>query len=66
MAATDTYPLINRIVPGGLDAFLSGARAEGLSHEQIAYRLRSQHDIEISAETIRKWCQRLEPAGDVA
>jgi hypothetical protein len=61
MAATDTYPLINRLVPGGLDAYLTAARGGGDSHETIAYRLRSEHAIEVSAETVRKWCLRLSP-----
>lgn len=61
MAATDTFPLIDRIVPGGLNAFLTAARAAGDSHETIAYKLRSEHSIEVSAETVRKWCLRLQP-----
>lgn len=58
MAATDTYPLVDRLVHGGLPAFLAAARSAGDSHETIAYRLRTEHDITVTAETVRKWCQR--------
>lgn len=62
MPATDTYPLVDRIVTGGLPAFLTEAREAGESHETIAYRLRSEHDITVSAETVRKWCARVDSA----
>lgn len=58
MARTDTYPLVDRIVDGGLQAFLAAARSAGESFETIAFRLRSEHDITVSAETVRKWCDR--------
>lgn len=60
MAATDTFPLIDRIVPGGLARYLIAARAEKDSYESIAYRLRHEHEIVVSAETVRKWCQRVD------
>ena len=62
MAATDTFPLVDRLVEGGLAAFLAEARANGDSHETIAFRLRAEHDIAISSETVRKWCIRTEVA----
>lgn len=58
MARTDTFPLVDRLVPGGLTDFLAVARGEGQSHETIAFRLRSEHDITVSSETVRQWCKR--------
>lgn len=58
MAATDTYPLVDRLVEGGLPAFLNAAREAGDSHETIAFRLRAEHDITVSIETVRKWVLR--------
>ncbi len=66
MPATDTFPLIDRLVPGGLAGFLAAARAAGESHETIAFRLRSEHDIPVSSETVRKWCQRTEEPSEKA
>lgn len=64
MASTDTFPLIDRLVPGGLAAFLTKARDAGESHEKIAFRLQVEHDVVTSAETVRKWVQRVsEPSG---
>ena len=60
MASTDTYPLVDRIVPGGLPPFLAAARERGESFETIAYRLRNEHGIAVTSETIRKWCGRAE------
>lgn len=60
MAATDTYPLVDRLVDGGLPAFLRAARLAGESHETIAYRLRTEHDITVTSETVRKWVTRAE------
>lgn len=59
MARNDTFPLIDRLVPGGLKEFLSTARGEGESCESIAYTLRHDHDIVVSTETVRKWCHRV-------
>lgn len=58
MARTDSFPLVDRLVPGGLVAFLEAARRAGESHETIAFRLRSEHEITVSSETVRRWCDR--------
>lgn len=66
MAATDTFPLVDRIIPGGLPKFLTEARAAGDSFETIAYRLRSEHDVTVGADTVRRWCTRVSEAEAVA
>lgn len=66
MAATDTYPLVDRLVDGGLPAFLRAARDRGESHETIAFRLRSEHDITVGSETVRRWCHRADADGVTA
>ena len=58
MAATDTYPLVDRIVPGGLEKYLKDARSAEESYETIAFALRRDHDITVGAETVRRWCDR--------
>lgn len=58
MAATDTYPLVDRLIPGGLSAWLAAARERGDSYETIAFRLGAEHDIRVGAETVRRWCAR--------
>ena len=56
MAPTDTSKLVDRIIPGGLAAYLTEARADGDTFADIAFRLRSEHDIEVTQETVRRWC----------
>lgn len=62
MAATDTFPLVDRLIPGGLPKFLLEARAAGESFETIAFRLRSEHDVTVGSETVRRWFPRAEAA----
>lgn len=56
MAPTDTSKLVDRIIPGGLAAYLTDARAAGETFADIAYRLRSEHDVVVTQETVRRWC----------
>lgn len=56
MAPTDTSHLVDRIIPGGLDAFLAAARADGQTFANITFRLRTEHEIEVTQETVRRWC----------
>ena len=69
MPAPDLYPLVDRLVPGGLPAFLAAAEAEGQSSEAIARSLHSQYEVTVSGETVRRWRKRAAdalptPAGD--
>lgn len=61
VAPTDTFPLVDRLIPGGLADWLGTARDAGDSFETIAFRLRSEHDITVSSETVRGWCARALP-----
>ena len=62
MGRRDTFPLVDRLVPGGLTDYLRAARCADpkRSHEDIAFELRTQHDIKVSTETVRRWCRRVE------
>lgn len=70
MGRRDTFPLVDRLVPGGLTDYLRAARRDEpkRSHEGIAFELATEHDIKVSAETVRRWCQRVEadPSTDSA
>lgn len=66
MAPTDTSLLVDRIIPGGLSAYLCAARADGLTFAKIAYRLQAEHDIEVTQETVRRWCADRVPAEEAA
>lgn len=57
MPPTDTFAIYDRLVPGGLEAFLTAARSEGQSVRQIAARLLAEHDVNVSSETVRTWCK---------
>ena len=59
-------PYVERLIPGGLTAFLVAARAEGLSFERIARKLHTEHDIDVVTEQVRKWCIESDVDGLVA
>lgn len=61
-----TFELHNRVIGGGLADRLRAERAEGLPWNEIAYRLRRDHDLKVSVETLRRWYAELEPEGDSA
>lgn len=54
--ATPIYPLVDRILDGKLADELAARRARGDSHATIARWLDADHDITVTAETVRKWC----------
>lgn len=55
MARSSTYPLVDRILDGRLADLLTDWRAEGVTLQDIAYRLRSEHDIKVSIATVKRW-----------
>jgi hypothetical protein len=56
MARTSTALLVDRLIPGGLEPFLRSARDGGETFNDIAFRLRAEHDIKVTEETVRRWC----------
>ena len=56
MPPTSSFPLIDRLFDGHFAEWLQEARAAGESFEAIARRLAAEHDIEVTGETIRRWC----------
>jgi hypothetical protein len=55
MAPTDTRPIIDRLLDGGLDKYLTDAREAGQSFATIAERLGTEHGVTVTAETVRNW-----------
>jgi hypothetical protein len=50
-------PLVDRLVPGGIEKFLTDARSKGQSLRVIADRLKTEHDIDVTPPTVDKWCR---------
>jgi hypothetical protein len=62
---------VDRVLDGTLADKLRAFRSEDppRSFADIAYLLRSEHDIVVSGETVRRWCLDLtesEPTGGAA
>jgi intein-encoded DNA endonuclease-like protein len=49
------YPLVDRLFNGQLDERLREWRGAGQSYDEIVFRLRTEHDINVSSETVRRW-----------
>ena len=60
MPMPSRYDLVDRIVPDGLKVYLDQARRRGDSYATIARNLYVDHDIEVTAETVRAWCAKPE------
>lgn len=54
MARVSSFELYNRILEGKLPTILAELRAEGLSLEDIAYRLRDMN-VQAKAGTVGRW-----------
>ena len=57
--AIRTFPLVNQALGGKLKRRLLSARRAGKSNQTIADELAKELGIEISRETVRKWCAGL-------
>jgi len=55
-----TFPLVDRILDGQLAERLTEWRAAGDSYASIVYKLRSEHDVTVSIETVRRWLKALD------
>lgn len=53
---TSSFPAWDRVLDGKLAAMLADWRAEEVPFAEIAHRLRVDHSIRVSAETVRRWC----------
>lgn len=58
VARTTLYDLADRVIPGGISEWLAARTAAGDSLVEIAYRLRTDHDITVSPELVRQWRQK--------
>lgn len=52
-------PLVDRLLKGKLAPTLQGWRDEGLSFAAMARRLEDDHDVIVTDETVRRWCDEL-------
>ena len=57
MPGVSTFTLHDRIIGGDLEARLRAMRAEHVSYDEIAYRLRP--DVNVSRSTVARWCIEL-------
>lgn len=57
--ATPILPLVDRILDGRLAEELRERRRRGDSYQTINRWLYGEHQIEVTTETIRKWCLEL-------
>lgn len=56
MSRTSTFPLHDRALDGKLTKLLTDWRDENLSYAEIAFRLRTEHQMNVSASTVMRWC----------
>lgn len=52
---TSTFHAWDRALGGRLPEILLELRAEGLSPEDIGFRLRTEYDVKVSRSTIARW-----------
>lgn len=56
---TSRLPLVERLVGGDLAGLLRRWRTEGLTLDQMAVKMQTDHDIPVTRETLRRWCHEL-------
>lgn len=57
---TSTFDITNRALGGVLPAFIRELRDAGCSWREVSYRLREEHQVDVSIETLRRWSAALE------
>lgn len=60
MARASGYPIANRALDGELGSLLTQWSEDGLSYFDMAYKLRSEHDLQVSPSTISRWMKQVE------
>lgn len=60
MPSNPTLPLVDRLIPGGLEQFLNEAREAGQSYQTIRDRLIAEHDITVTPPTVAAWVRHYE------
>lgn len=60
MGRSPIKPLVDRILNGDLDQHLTDWRAEGMSAADIAFKLRTDHRIDVSVATVARWVRKME------
>jgi DNA-directed RNA polymerase specialized sigma54-like protein len=60
MASQSLRPVVDRLIPGGLDPWLREQRARGNSGQTIAERIAAITHITVTRQTVLKWCDELE------
>lgn len=51
-----SFDLFDRLMGGRLERRLRSLADEGHTYVRMAERLRSDNDIDVSHETVRRWC----------
>ncbi len=59
MGAQSIRPLADRALDGKLTKTLTDWKDEGVTFAEMAFKLRTEHDLAVSAETVRVWCTEL-------
>ncbi len=62
VASPSALPYVDRLVPGGIEAFIADGRAKRQSFETIARRLAIEHQIDVTGQTLASWKRNLEAA----
>lgn len=60
MASRSLLPLIDLLIEGGIEQFLTDAKARGESNRTIAAKLSELLPIEVSHPTIAAWCNQFQ------
>ena len=60
------YSLLDRLLEGTLDDRLRQWKADGLSLASITKRLHTEHDIDVSTDTVRRWLAAIEQQAQAA
>lgn len=66
MPSQPLRPLVDRILGGTLNAWLTERRDQGLSYDAIARQLERDHGVSVTSETVRTWVLSESGPGEAA